>query len=504
VSIPDAYILTGAALLSLLLLILVRRLIQSEAQFRMLAANSGDVVCLHGPNRECLYVSPSVTRVLGIPEPVCPAQYVHAEDKPYVDRMFQSALYSKEPVVCTFRAYTATGDLIWLESLLRPLPDGKVVTTSRDVTNRKQVEDLYRILAESLPKNSFVLYDRGLRVLLAAGPLVRMNETSLGGKGDGQHLLEVFRSLFDPEQLAAEDRYWTEALEGRSSTVEIPLRGAVYQLQHVPVMEGEEVIAGLMVATDVTEDRAREAVLKDRTDDLERSNRDLEQFADIASHELKTPLRHISSFAEILAEEHEGLLSEEADGCIGNITQGVREMQGVIEALLRYSRAKTNESRMQSVNLNGLLEQVLRSLAPRIEAAGGVVEAKLGSFPTVRGDPVLIKQLLENMLGNAIKFSQPNPVVHVTAARDLLDWVISVEDNGPGVSAEHREYIFQMFKRSRTDVEGSGIGLALCKKIAGIHRGKIWVEDGSGPPERPGALFRVSFPARIRDDITQH
>jgi len=94
--------------------------------------------------------------------------------------------------------------------------------------------------------------------------------------------------------------------------------------------------------------------------------------------------------------------------------------------------------------------------------------------------------------------------VQVFAARDLLDWVISVEDNGPGVEGEHREYIFQMFKRSRVDVEGSGIGLALCKKIVGIHRGKIWVEDGSGPPTRRGARFRFTLPARSWDDITQH
>jgi signal transduction histidine kinase len=92
----------------------------------------------------------------------------------------------------------------------------------------------------------------------------------------------------------------------------------------------------------------------------------------------------------------------------------------------------------------------------------------------------------------------------VWVARDLLEWVITVEDNGPGVDEEHRELIFQMFKRSRTDVEGSGIGLALCKKIVGIHRGKIWVDSGGGPPERPGAVFRVSLLARAKDEITQH
>lgn len=496
-------LLLGTLAVALVVLLLVRRLVRSEGRFRMLAENSGDVVCLHDSLGVCLYVSPSVTRVLGIKTPACPTQHIYADDKPHLERLFLSARTSKEPVRCTFRVRTATGELIWLESLMRPLPEGGIIATSRDVTDRKQVEDLYRILADSLPKNSFVLYDRGLRVMLAAGPLVRLNE-SLLGKVEGRHLLEIFRHLFDREQLVAAEQHWSDALEGRSHTTEIPLRGSIYQLQHVPVFEDVEVIAGLMVATNVTDDRVREAALQDRTEELERSNRDLEQFADIASHELKTPLRHISGFADILAEEHEGLLSEEADLCLENITQGVHEMQGVIEALLRYSRAKTSGNRVQSVDLGALVKQVLTSLSTRIATSGGRVDVEWATLPTVRGDPVLLKQLLENLIWNAIKFSQPNPVVRVSGVRDLLDWVVTVEDNGPGVEPEHREYIFQMFKRSRVDVEGSGIGLALCKKIVGIHRGKIWVEDGSGPPGRRGALFKFSIPARVRDEITQH
>jgi len=310
--------------------------------------------------------------------------------------------------------------------------------------------------------------------------------------------------MFDSEQFAQAEFYWANALEGTANTAVIGLRGYLYEIQYVPILQDEEVIAGLMVATDVTEERQREAALEERTDDLERSNRDLEQFADIASHELKTPLRHISGFADILADEHEGLLSDEADECIGHITHGVREMQGVIEALLRYSRAKTNENRMQSVNLAMIAKQVLLSIAPKVEEVGGLVQVDWESLPTVRGDPVLLKQLLENLIWNGIKFSQPNPVVHVEGTRDLLDWVVSVTDNGPGVEEEHREMIFQMFKRSRTDVEGSGIGLALCKKIVGIHRGRIWIEAGHGSAPRPGAVFKFSLPARVRDEITQH
>lgn len=191
-------------------------------------------------------------------------------------------------------------------------------------------------------------------------------------------------------------------------------------------------IAGLIVSTDVTEQRRSEAALRERTEDLERSNRDLEQFADIASHELKTPLRHIAGFAELLAEEHEGLLSEEADQYIAGVVQGVREMTAVIEALLRYSRAKTNENRMQSVHMGHLVKQVLGSLAPRIHEVGGHVEVDWETLPTLRGDPVLLKQLVENLVWNGLKFSQPSPVVRVSAARDLFDWVFTVEDNGPG------------------------------------------------------------------------
>mgnify|MGYP002787582655 CR=1 FL=1 len=333
--------------------------------------------------------------------------------------------------------------------------------------------------------------------------MLRMDST-LVGRVEGRDMVEVFRNLFDQDQIREARRLWSSAVVGRTGTMEVALRGGIYEIQFVPVMADNAIIGGLMIATDVTGERQREAALQNRTDDLERSNRDLEQFADIASHELKTPLRHISGFAEILAEEHEGLLSNDADMCISNITQGVREMQGVIEALLRYSRAKTSEERMQQVDLKWLLNQVLKSIDRRIEAAGGRVDVDWDSLPIVRGDPVLLKQLIENLIVNGIKFSSPNPTVQVSAARDLFDWVIAVEDNGPGVEVEHREFIFQMFKRSRVDVEGSGIGLALCKKIVGIHRGKIWVEDGSGPPQRRGALFKFTLPARVREEITQH
>jgi signal transduction histidine kinase len=465
----------GASVL-LVVALLILRLRRSEARFRLLAENMSDLVGIHTPDGKHLWLSPSVERILGY--------------KP--KELVGKSAYDFIHLVSTYRAQRKDGSYVWLETLTTPILDkqGHVVrlqTASRDITDRKQAEDLYRFLVRNLPNTSVFLFDRSYRHLIAEGTITGRT-LAASHSLEGLTLWEVF-----PEDIAgALAPYYRGVFERGPSRAEQIFRTRTYHTHFLPVNDAMgHTQLGMAVFQDVTESKAAQLALTNAIHDLERSNRDLEQFADIASHELKSPLRRIGSFAEILLEEYEGMLSVEADDYLHHINRGVEEMRSVVEALLTYSRAKSQEDRTTQVDFNKLVEDTIRRMGHRIELAKGTV-VRVGSLPTLSGDPVLLRQLLENLIGNGLKFAQPKPTIRVTAHRDLLTWIFSVTDDGPGIPKGEQDRIFQMFKRARTDVEGSGIGLALCKKIVGIHRGKIWVESKPGQ----GTSFRFTLQAR--------
>lgn len=448
-------------------------------RYRNLVEHSGDVICLHHTSGKCLYVSSAVKDMFD-GKPVCPMTHVSEFEH---NQLFKEGRH-------IYRIRTQAGDSRWLESVVRSTLWGHWVVSTRDVTVFKQSRDLFLTAVQSLPHDTFLLFDHTQRVVVAVGSMIQDSEWAVG-----QPISVVFNTLLDPKHRDHLLQILGGVQQGQSYTLEIVVSNRVIEVYLGPVQVDSDMVGGLCTFMDITSMKSRETALKERTEDLERSNRDLEQFADIASHELKTPLRHISSFADILAE---GLDPEHDEEYLAHITQGVLEMHGVLEALLRYSRAKTNENRMQMVDVSYILQSVLDGFSVRNPQ--GDVEVAWDTLPTLRGDPVLLRQLLENLIWNGIKFSQPEAKVQVWAERNASDWIIVVKDNGPGVDPEFYDLIFQMFKRSRTDIEGSGIGLALCKKIAGIHRGRIWVESGEGPPERPGAVFKCALPGFFLDE----
>ena len=407
----------------------------------------------------------------------------------YVDQQVHGIMPS---VVCVMMALIGILAGLTLRFTLRLQAQSALLRAAHEELQERtedleRAHGLYKSLVRNLPNTSVFLFDHEYRHLVAEGSLL----TGITIPPNYQRRLSL-REVF-PVDLATEIRpyYWQVFNEQQPVRMEQAYRGRIYRFQFLPLFSNTgQVALGMAVALDITDATLREQALENAIADLERSNRDLEQFADVASHEMKSPLRRISSFAELLSEDYEGLLSDEADEYLGHITEGVHEMANVIEALLTFSRAKTLEERMEPVDFNELFDHTVRGLCSRIKDVGGEVYRE--KLPTVYGDPVLLKQLLENLIWNGLKFSKENPVVRVSAHRDLLEWVFSVSDNGPGVDPAHFERIFQMFKRSRTDVEGHGVGLALCRKIVNIHRGKIWVVS----PPGEGATFQFSMPAK--------
>jgi light-regulated signal transduction histidine kinase (bacteriophytochrome) len=228
-----------------------------------------------------------------------------------------------------------------------------------------------------------------------------------------------------------------------------------------------------------------------RTEELQRSNEDLQQFAYVASHDLKEPLRMISSYSSLLQRRYEDRLDEDANAYIGFIVDGVKRMSLLITDLLEYSRAgQTSGEAMSEVDPEPVLRAVLENLKLTIADSGAVVTHD--GLPKVLYDPLRLSQLLQNLIGNAIKYrGEDKPVIRVSAERKGAETVFTVRDNGPGIPSEHHETVFGIFKRLHgKEVEGTGIGLAMCRRIVERHGGRIWVESTPGS----GATFHFTVP----------
>jgi signal transduction histidine kinase len=217
--------------------------------------------------------------------------------------------------------------------------------------------------------------------------------------------------------------------------------------------------------------------LKIQADELTRSNRDLEQFAYVASHDLQEPLRKVASFCQLLQRRYAGQLDERADQYIGFAVDGAQRMQRLINDLLAFSRIGRLTAGFTDVDLNRVLDDVTSQLEARNEDDAEIVWSDL---PTVEGEEPLLSTLFVNLIGNSLKFRRPDvpPVIRITAERDGKEWRINVRDNGIGIEAEFADKVFVIFQRlhARDAYEGTGIGLAIVKKIVEYHGGRIWLD----------------------------
>ncbi len=243
--------------------------------------------------------------------------------------------------------------------------------------------------------------------------------------------------------------------------------------------------------TQMEERKRAEEALKEKTEELARSNRELEQFAYVASHDLQEPLRTVTSYVQLLARRYKGKLDSDADEFIGFAEGGATRMWHLINALLTYSRVGTNGKELGPTDCETVLRLSLDNLKVAVEENGALVTHD--PLPTVTANTPQLIQLFQNLIENAIKFRGDEPPrVHVSASRNGSGWTFSVRDNGIGIAPEYTERIFTIFQRlhSREKYAGTGIGLALCQKIVERHGGCIWVESQAGE----GATFYFTLP----------
>ena len=259
------------------------------------------------------------------------------------------------------------------------------------------------------------------------------------------------------------------------------------------VRDAEETrIDGLV--EDVTARKQTDSENAQRAAQLRRSNEELLQFASMASHELQAPVRTMERYSQLLKEDYAAKLGPGGDEMADLVIGAARRMRLLIEDLLALSRLDSRERQVETAGAGALLDRALEDLREEIEESGA--EVTCSSLPEIEVEPSLIVQLFHNLVGNAVKFRRESPPrVEVAARRAPSEWVFSVRDNGIGIDAAEAESVFTIFKRLRPEIPGSGVGLALCRKIVERHGGRIWLESEPGR----GSTFFFSLPASRQD-----
>ena len=249
----------------------------------------------------------------------------------------------------------------------------------------------------------------------------------------------------------------------------------------------------LKTLNETLEQRVRERTeeLERRAQELARSNAELEQFAYISSHDLQEPLRMVGSYTQLLARRYKGKLDADADEFIGYAVEGATRMQTLINDVLSFSRLGTKGKPFEPTDCNQVLHDALDNLKVMVEESGATVTHD--PLPSVIADGTQLTQVLQNLISNGIKFRREDaPRIHVSGERDGDNWIIAVRDNGIGIEPQYAERIFLIFQRlhGRGEYSGTGMGLAICKKIVERHGGRIWVESQVGQ----GSTFRFTIP----------
>jgi PAS domain S-box-containing protein len=396
-----------------------------------------------------------------------------------------------------------------IEIMLSPLEsaEGILVTAAiRDISVRRaaekhlaQMEGRYRGLLEAAPDAMVVVNQGGEIVLLnvqaekqfgySRDELVGQKVKSLIPEGFAERLIaDALRSAEDAlaQQIGTGIELTGQRKDGSSFPIEI-------MLSPLESAEGTLVTAAIR---DITMRKKAEANLLQKMGELNRSNEELGQFAYIASHDLQEPLRMVASYTQLLSRRYKGKLDPDADEFISFAVDGASRMQRLIQDLLAYSRVGTKGKELLDTSSERALQQALINLRGAMEDSGALVTHD--PLPIVLADEMQLVQLFQNLVGNAIKYQNPGtPLIHVSAVRSVgKKWVFSVKDNGLGIDPKYFEKIFGMFQRlhKREEFAGTGIGLAICKKIVERHGGSISVESRPGQ----GATFRFSLAASER------
>jgi len=484
----------------------------SEQRFRRAIQDAPYPIIIHAEDGEMIMVSQSWSDLSGY----------RLEDIPTVEDWTEKAYGERQALVKDvidqlyaleerrhegeFSIRTRSGETrIWdfSSAPLGCLPDGRrlVISMAMDVTQRRQAEDAlreseekFRQLAEHINAVFWITNGNASRILYVSPAYDDIwGEPRQALYQDPGHWL---RRVHPDDQAQVRQAQRQKETTGRFDLEYRIIRPDGSQRwirdRGFPVRnQAGEIYRITGLAEDITPQKEATIALAQKKAELERSNADLEQFAYVASHDLREPLRKVKSFTELLAKRYGPQLDERGQKYIYYIVDGAERMQTLISDLLTYSRAGRTVIVPEAVDLNQLVAEVTSSLQVSIQKADATVTAD--NLPTVWGHASQLHQVLQNLISNGIKFCQRDtPEIHISAQREQNQWIIAVRDNGIGIDPDHQERIFGVFQRlhARAEYEGTGIGLAVCKRIVERHGGRIWLH--SMPNQ--GTTFYFSIP----------
>ncbi|MGH9501257.1 MAG: PAS domain S-box protein [Terriglobales bacterium] len=389
------------------------------------------------------------------------------------------------------------GSFYWVDTTIVPTLNAagkpqQYVAIRADITQKKEAEQALRQQAEVLDQAQVLVRDlQGQIVLWTRGAERLYGFSRSEALGRVSH--ELLRTEF-PEPVGqiqdklAASRIWEGEL------VHYHRNGARLQVASIWLLQQDGSGRQRVIETnnDISEVKRAEAALKTQSDDLARSNGDLEQFAYAASHDLQEPLRAVAGCMQLLKARYEGKIDARADEFITHAVDGSTRMQHLIDDLLAFSRVGTRGVELQPVSSQQALENALKNLS--VATATSQAQIESDALPMVRGDLGQLALLFQNLIGNALKFHGTEPPrILIGAKRQNGEWLISVADNGIGIEPQYFERIFVIFQRlhTRREYPGTGMGLALCKKIVERHGGTIWLDSKVGS----GTTFRFTLAA---------
>lgn len=490
-----------------------RELRESEARYRRMTEHSPVGVFQADPDGTCRYAGRRWLELADRPpEDVLGRDWrtvVHPDDRGEVYAAWRSAQETGGEFQAELRLWRPDGALCWVRVHAAPLaaggPDdlGGMVGTLEDITAAKVTERRLRLSEEKFAKAFHAGPDAMVISAAADGRYIELNDAFarlLGWPREemvGRTALEMGVWPYPAERARLLELL---SREGQVSDYEARLRrrgGGVFDVligvQRV-VLEDEDCL--LFVIRDVSDRKALEARTEALLAKLDSSNKELEQFAYVISHDLQEPLRMIAGYAQLIQRRYGGRLESDGDEFIGFLVDGAKRMQTMILDLLEYSRVERKGGGFGVVDAAEAAAEALSNLRIAVEDAGVGAEVQIGPLPNVVADRAQFVRLLQNLVGNALKYRDPSrPVrVNVAAEERAAEIIFSVTDNGIGIEGEYFERIFLVFQRlhTREQYEGTGIGLAVCKRIVERHGGHIRVESEPGR----GSVFSFSLPHR--------
>lgn len=367
-----------------------------------------------------------------------------------------------------------------------------------DITDLKVAEasrqrrgEIYRAIVRNLPGAIAAVFDKDLRYLLV----------------DGHGLADLGLT---PDMIEGKtaDEYWgayrrdtvvhhlQATIDGEPQAYEGKIGGREYEIRTAPIPESDgSVDFGVVVNFDITQRKVHEREMQAVSEALAKSNRDLEEFASVAAHDLRAPLVTVHGLATILAEDYRAMLDSDGRHLIDRIVANADQMQKLLGELLEISRLGRRESDFTLVNLQDVIEHVRKHLNISLDRRNATLVADVGQV-TVLANWTRIVQLFMNLVDNAIKYTPVDqaPHIEISAVEEHDQWRISVADNGVGIPEDYRETVFDMFHRLRIgqqlNPQGSGMGLALVERIVSLHGGQIWID----PDVQEGTTFHITLP----------